>query len=35
MVRGVLSDDQPDTVKGGYWDFERLKVPGRNPEIWC
>ena len=25
----------PDTVKGGYWDIERSKVPGRNPGIWC
>ena len=25
----------PDTVKGGYWDFERSKVPGQNPGIWC
>ena len=25
----------PDTVKGGYLDFERSKVPGRNPGIWC
>ena len=25
----------PDTVKGGYWDFERSKIPGRNPGIWC
>ena len=25
----------PDTVKGGYWGFERSKVPGRNPGIWC
>ena len=25
----------PDTVKGGYWDFERSKVPGRSPGIWC
>ena len=25
----------PDTVKGGYWDFEFSKVPGRNPGIWC
>ena len=25
----------PDTVKGGYWDFERSKVPGRNPGTWC
>ena len=25
----------PDTVKGGYWDFERSKVPGPNPRIWC
>ena len=24
-----------DTVKGGYWDFELSKVPGRNPRIWC
>ena len=25
----------PDSVKGGYWDLERSKVPGRNPGIWC
>ena len=25
----------PDTVKGGNLDFERSKVPGRNPGIWC
>ena len=25
----------PDTSKGGYWDFECSKVPGRNPGIWC
>ena len=25
----------PDTVKGGYWDAERSKVPGQNPGIWC
>ena len=25
----------PDTGKGGYWDFERSKVPGQNPGIWC
>ena len=24
----------PDTVKGGDWDFERSKVPGRNTGIW-
>ena len=24
----------PDAVKGGCWDFERSKVPGRNPGIW-
>ena len=25
----------PETLKSGYWDFERSKVPGRNPGIWC
>ena len=25
----------PDKVKGGYWDFERSKVPRRNSVIWC
>ena len=24
-----------DTVIGGYWDFERSKILGRNPGIWC
>ena len=38
MVRGTLSEDhliQLKVVKGGYWDFDRSKVPGRNPRIWC
>ena len=31
LVRGALSDDHLIQLKCGYWDFERSKVPGRNP----